>query len=167
MPERTKGYFTSHLAAVSKILHVGSISKLVDLILTILLGIPRPNNCPLGPRPQSGKHCSESCRCLWCKIFRRIRCTSNRSSPSACCFQARLQPYTVRPGIQLQSTCGFKIKTRSKRPQRRRGWLGCGCPSRGSFAARKGCTRIQTDEGQHGRVDQAARTLEIQWRFAG
>ena len=31
VPERTKGYFTSHLAAVSKLLHVGnSHSKLVS-----------------------------------------------------------------------------------------------------------------------------------------
>ena len=27
VPERTKGYFTSHLATVSKVLHVGSFSE--------------------------------------------------------------------------------------------------------------------------------------------
>lgn len=152
---------------MSKILHVSLLSQPENLLLMLRPGIPRPDNCPLGPRPQPGKHCSESCRCLWCKIFWRICCASNRCSPSTGSFQARLQPYTVRPGIQLQSPSRFKIETWSKRPQRRRGWLGCGCASSGSFAARKGCTRIQTDEGQHGRVDEAERTFEIQWRRAG
>jgi hypothetical protein len=46
VPERTKGYFGSHLAAVAKLLHV-SFSCLISTGLTPLtqLGVPCPNNC--------------------------------------------------------------------------------------------------------------------------
>ena len=46
VPERTKGYFGSHLAAVAKLLHV-SFSFLTPIALTPLTppGIPCPNNC--------------------------------------------------------------------------------------------------------------------------
>ena len=48
VPERTKGYFGSHLGAVAKLFHVSS-ACLAPAALTTLthLGISCPNHCPI------------------------------------------------------------------------------------------------------------------------
>ena len=43
VPERTKGYFTSHLNAVSKLLHVSRSFRGLVFLLTCT-GLPRPNH---------------------------------------------------------------------------------------------------------------------------
>lgn len=48
VPERTKGYFTSHLAAVSKTLHVGGlIIRLSHTSSDIHQGLPCTNHCSI------------------------------------------------------------------------------------------------------------------------
>jgi len=49
VPEQTKGYFTSHLAAVSKVLHVGGYLKGNDNRSLHLLGLPRSSHSSLRP----------------------------------------------------------------------------------------------------------------------
>lgn len=58
VPERTKGYFTSHLAAVSKLLHV---SYFLDGTLNIVEadlspGVPCPSHCSLGSGLDCRRH---------------------------------------------------------------------------------------------------------------
>ena len=47
VPERTKGYFGSHLAAVAKLLHVSNSFSCRGLTTLTQLGLSRPNYCPL------------------------------------------------------------------------------------------------------------------------
>ena len=53
VPERTKGYFTSHSAAVAKLLH----------------GYHVQITARSGPRPHTGSYCSESSRCFWIQVL--------------------------------------------------------------------------------------------------
>jgi len=49
VPERTKGYFTSHLAAVSKVLQVRVTPNLTMVKAYNILGIPCPDYCSIRP----------------------------------------------------------------------------------------------------------------------
>lgn len=74
VPERTKGYFTNHLAAVSKVLHVCSLSSPgVDLASAdIMSGLPCTGYCSIRPRPHTGKHCAKGCRCIGIQIYQQF-----------------------------------------------------------------------------------------------
>ena len=48
VPERTKGYFGSHLAAVGKLFHVSSTCLVLAALTTLTRsGISHPNHCPV------------------------------------------------------------------------------------------------------------------------
>jgi hypothetical protein len=116
VPERTKGYFTSHLAAVAKILHVGVLFPAYGAVLILVLGISRRDNCTLGSRSQPRELHSESCRCIRCKILCSIVCASTSCrATSACSLEARLQPYEIWPRKRLQSIGQLEIEGGAER----------------------------------------------------
>ena len=66
VPERTKGYFTNHLAAVSKLLHVSSkhFSLRPGASADNVQGVPCTDHCALGHRPHPRIHSPKGIRCF-------------------------------------------------------------------------------------------------------
>jgi Cofilin/tropomyosin-type actin-binding protein len=63
VPERTKGYFTSHLAAVSKLLHVRRLQTLRPYVIETypLSGLPCSSHRSIRPRFDARRNYSEDC----------------------------------------------------------------------------------------------------------
>lgn len=74
VPERTKGYFTNHLAAVSKVLHVcPSITLDMHLVRAHKpSGLSCTGYCSIRPRPHTGEHCAKSCRCIRLQVHQQL-----------------------------------------------------------------------------------------------
>ena len=90
VPERTEGYFTSHLAAVSKTLHVSvylNQSKLGYKVSDRPLGISRTSHRSFRSGSHSGRHSSEGIRCIRLQIFRWICPYRCGWAPTACYFE--------------------------------------------------------------------------------
>ena len=114
VPERTKGYFTSHLAAVSKILHVCCPLSTFprDLKAHCYVGLSCPNYSTIRSRSYTRKHCPKSSRRLWRKILSRQLCPSAIEWPSTSnSFQAGLQSYPIIRNFRIQSLGEFALKT--------------------------------------------------------
>ena len=83
VPERTKGYFTSHLTAVARLLHVGHTLHSEAPSTDFYSGLPRSNHSEIRSRPYARGDHTESCRCIRFEIL--SRCSSSRSSYKAHC----------------------------------------------------------------------------------
>ena len=81
VPERTKGYFTSHLTAVSRLLHVGHTVHSKALWTNFCSGLPRPNHSEIRSRSYARGDHTESCGCIRLEVF--SWCSSCRSSNEA------------------------------------------------------------------------------------
>lgn len=98
VPERTKGYFGSHLAAVAKLLHVSrSCITPVPLSPLTQLGIPCPNHGPIGSRPDSRRYCPEGRGFFGVQILRRRTASSSDVNEACSLCQAGLHSYPEQP----------------------------------------------------------------------
>jgi hypothetical protein len=98
VPERTKGYFTSHLTAVARLLHVKHTVHSRQTLTDYRQGLPCTNYCEIRPRPHTGRDHTESCRCVRLKVLRRRspsgRCSYEASRGIETCFHADTEKWS-------------------------------------------------------------------------